>query len=550
MSPPGIAKPLVTSAFSGKPRFGMFDRWLFRASVLVHQVRRTIENQGQNTPALQQRNRIGEFSHTVGESYTEIFGPRSEERVFELGKQRNLELAVRVLDGLVIPAGEVFSFWRQLGRPTKRRGFQVGREIRWGCLVPTVGGGLCQLSGALYECALKTGATIIETHRHTRQFAPGTYHSERDATVFWNYVDLRFRHSQDLYLEVSITEQNLKVVFRSKERASGKRLFADPGTASELAEDCLTCGKTECFNHSETRKIATEASSAFEERGQSSGYTRARLRFLKAAGAIDFRLRLRFGASVGAAALHRARIEAAWYRILFAHIRARLLLSQATAPLLLDWLQARGITYEIALEHLPLGLLQERLNFLASQYPEDRLVRDFRAPNSFVDDEAKAINSAASLTTTHPWLAELFPSAVFTDQFASRTQMRQSTGTRHLLVFPGPAMVREGVNEVLEVANRMGLKVVSPHASAKVVRGLDHVDVGELKWDEVFAYVHPCVFDQPNSLLNRALMEGVPIIGTLGVPYRGPLFTECGLGNVEDLESCLRGLTLQRGSND
>jgi vancomycin resistance protein YoaR len=62
----------------------------------------------------------------------------------------------RAIDGVVVPAGGVFSFWAQVGRPVARRGFAPGRELREGCLVPSVGGGLCRLSNALYQAALET----------------------------------------------------------------------------------------------------------------------------------------------------------------------------------------------------------------------------------------------------------------------------------------------------------------------------------------------------------------------------------------------------------
>lgn len=46
------------------------------------------------------------------------------------GKIHNLAVAARYLNGLRIPAGEVFSFWRHVPRPTRRSGFKEGRELR------------------------------------------------------------------------------------------------------------------------------------------------------------------------------------------------------------------------------------------------------------------------------------------------------------------------------------------------------------------------------------------------------------------------------------
>ena len=93
----------------------------------------------------------------------------------------------------MVPAGETFSFWKQVGRATRRRGFVAGRELREGCLVANIGGGLCQLSNALYEAALAAGFEIVERHAHSRRVPGSRAALQRDATVFWNYVDLRFR---------------------------------------------------------------------------------------------------------------------------------------------------------------------------------------------------------------------------------------------------------------------------------------------------------------------------------------------------------------------
>ena len=46
------------------------------------------------------------------------------------GKVENLRRSARAFHGVEIPAGQVFSFWRQLGRTTKSKGFTEGREFR------------------------------------------------------------------------------------------------------------------------------------------------------------------------------------------------------------------------------------------------------------------------------------------------------------------------------------------------------------------------------------------------------------------------------------
>ncbi len=46
-------------------------------------------------------------------------------------------------------AGETFSYWRAAGRASRAKGYVIGRELRQGCVIPTVGGGICQLTNAL-----------------------------------------------------------------------------------------------------------------------------------------------------------------------------------------------------------------------------------------------------------------------------------------------------------------------------------------------------------------------------------------------------------------
>ncbi len=109
--------------------------------------------------------------------------------VLERGKLRNLALAAPHLDGLVIAPDAPLSFWRAVPRPTAARGYQHGMELRGGCIVPSLGGGLCLLSNALFAAAAQLGWRILERHAHTMA-VPGA--DPLDATVFWPHVDLRF----------------------------------------------------------------------------------------------------------------------------------------------------------------------------------------------------------------------------------------------------------------------------------------------------------------------------------------------------------------------
>jgi vancomycin resistance protein YoaR len=133
------------------------------------------------------------------------------ERDLELGKVQNLRVAAAAVDGILLEAGETFSFWLAAGRPSRRNGYVTGREMRGGCLIPSVGGGICQLTNALSRVAHAASMEIVERHSHTI-YPPGFFIDDQtDATVYWNYVDLRFRARARTRIGARLTENTLVV---------------------------------------------------------------------------------------------------------------------------------------------------------------------------------------------------------------------------------------------------------------------------------------------------------------------------------------------------
>jgi vancomycin resistance protein YoaR len=202
----------------------------------------------------------GPYSLVVGESRTALWSDdRSAEAGYQKGKIHNLATAVQDLDCALLLPGEVFSFWKQIGRATEERGYVVGRMLQQGCLIPAVGGGLCQLSNALYDAALQSGCEIVERHPHSRIVPGSAATGGRDATVAWNYVDLRFRSRVPLLLRARVTKDELVVSFCAfpgtlvpKETSAVAPERADASGAARLQElvpTCATCAETTCFRH-------------------------------------------------------------------------------------------------------------------------------------------------------------------------------------------------------------------------------------------------------------------------------------------------------------
>jgi hypothetical protein len=224
----------------------------FQVKTRLFQLRRVLAEIGRRPPACAKA-RVLADAPVVAEKRAPLWREVSpDEFPLTAGKVENLRIAVRAFHGLEIPPGGVMSFWRQLGRTTRRKGFLSGRELREGCIVPAIGGGLCQLSGLLYQAALDAGLKIIERHGHSRVVPGSQAEQDLDATVFWNDVDLRFCGRLPWRIETELTATELLVRIRA---ISGPRQQETPallmlGVQRVLPSgDCLSCGMTGCFRH-------------------------------------------------------------------------------------------------------------------------------------------------------------------------------------------------------------------------------------------------------------------------------------------------------------
>lgn len=118
-------------------RHSLYPRTVFRIKRMILQARRSAVNAIYRVPKLKKGDPLPHLIHQVSTKLRPTEDP-AEYRL-TLGKIQNLRLAAKKLNGIVLPAGETFSFWSVLGRLTTWRGHVVGREIREGCLIPNVG---------------------------------------------------------------------------------------------------------------------------------------------------------------------------------------------------------------------------------------------------------------------------------------------------------------------------------------------------------------------------------------------------------------------------
>ncbi len=113
-------------------------------------------------------------------------------------KIKNLRIAAKRINGILIRPGEMFSFWKLTGKPSARKGYVEGMLLKNGDVKAGVGGGLCQLANLLHWMTLHSPMNVTERFHHSFDAFPDSGRVlpfGSGATIFYNYVDLQFKNS-------------------------------------------------------------------------------------------------------------------------------------------------------------------------------------------------------------------------------------------------------------------------------------------------------------------------------------------------------------------
>ena len=133
----------------------------------------------------------------IGNFSIELSQPIMPSEFFE-NKIHNLTVVSEKINHLIIQPGEVFSFWKTVGKPSLKNGFKEGRNLIQNKISTDLGGGICQFSSILYYLAIQSGLQIIERYSHSldiykehERFTP----LGSDCTVSYGYKDLQILNS-------------------------------------------------------------------------------------------------------------------------------------------------------------------------------------------------------------------------------------------------------------------------------------------------------------------------------------------------------------------
>ena len=122
----------------------------------------------------------------------------------------NIKITCSRISNTIVKAHEEFSFCEVVGQPSSNDGYKEAHAIVDGEVVNAIGGGNCQVSTTIYNAAKKiNGVEITERHEHGKDV--GYIEMGKDATVAYDYLDLKFKNNNDFDLKLQAYIRDNKV---------------------------------------------------------------------------------------------------------------------------------------------------------------------------------------------------------------------------------------------------------------------------------------------------------------------------------------------------
>jgi glycosyltransferase involved in cell wall biosynthesis len=549
-----------------------FQSLIFRGKAAVFQTKRGAENL--LDPNLKRFSQMSELieKQIIAESKTLLWTEKEPQEQFLLaGKIHNLRLAVKKLDGLEIPANHVFSFWKHIGKTTRLKGYVAGRELREGCIIPNIGGGLCQISNALYDAALKANFEIIERHAHTQIVRGSLAEQGRDATVFWNYVDLRFKSPNAFRIEAKLDAKTLTIRFKSESLTKkdvvviAERLDVNK---KNQPNSCATCGVNDCFrsikpqietNFGRTAYLLDEFYPEFDDYIQgkitskdlllipldgkrfkkanyawkTNGFLKTRQSFLVTAlRSYNSRKLAAQGASRQLNLLAMYEKLAKSYAKNLSYDVLNLVIQQNLLPFLWKSGALGGRTFDVLMTALPMKSLQEKLDYAKSLHSESKTLGDFRADTELLKAEIEALKNARKIITPHTEIAAFFSgkSELLNWNIPKVSEKSATENIKPVVYFPASTVGRKGVYELREALRGLDVKLRVQGAIIEAEDFWKDLDVERGNVDSLNSadlVVLPAFVEHKPRLLLRAAAMRIPVIASKA----------CGVENVEGIET-------------
>lgn len=132
----------------------------------------------------------------------------------QINKAKNLEIAGKKIDGIVIQPGEVFSLWNLVGKTSKRKGYLEGLTVSDSALGKGRGGGLCQLGNLIHYLVLHTDLEVVEKHHHSDALFPDEKRRVPFGTgtsIAYKRLDYKFKNTSSCPVQLRIWQDETMI---------------------------------------------------------------------------------------------------------------------------------------------------------------------------------------------------------------------------------------------------------------------------------------------------------------------------------------------------
>jgi len=132
----------------------------------------------------------------------------------QINKAKNLEIAGKKVDGVIVQPGEVFSLWNLVGKTSKRKGYLEGLTVSNSSLGKGRGGGLCQLGNLIHYLVLHTDLEVVEKHHHSDALFPDEKRRVPFGTgtsIAWKRLDYKFKNTTDCPVQIRIWQDETMI---------------------------------------------------------------------------------------------------------------------------------------------------------------------------------------------------------------------------------------------------------------------------------------------------------------------------------------------------
>lgn len=122
-------------------------------------------------------------------------------------KKINIEIACKKINGIVIKPGEIFSFWKLVGNPSKENGFEKALVIAANGFGEGYGGGLCQMANMIHYLVLHSPLEVVEMYHHSDCLFPDYKRRVPFGTgtsVCYKSLDYRFRNNTSQNVSINV----------------------------------------------------------------------------------------------------------------------------------------------------------------------------------------------------------------------------------------------------------------------------------------------------------------------------------------------------------